>query len=192
VFESLKLCWYSFNSKHSWTNLFSSVSHLSAPVASHGEVKKKKKSWHWPLCSASEFAASARSKSLRGSSKPNREAQTRICWISTGLQNVVQASIPFSVLDMSTLRRTSLVWCALQVQGVSKGALQSYFKCYCVASVTKRLHLKAYKLSMDRMDSLYVFWYHSSHCNIRNIIVKLFLKHPALSVIVSLNHNYSR
>jgi hypothetical protein len=35
-----------------------------------------------------------------------------------------------------------------KVQGVSKRALKLYSKCYCVASVMKRLNLKAYKLSI--------------------------------------------
>jgi hypothetical protein len=34
----------------------------------------------------------------------------------------------------------------LYIQGVSERALQLYFKCYCVAELQKRLHLKAYKL----------------------------------------------
>jgi hypothetical protein len=62
------------------------------------------------------------------------------------------------------------------MQSVSKWALQWYSKCYCV--LQKRLHLKAYKVSIVQ--------------HLWNTIVKLFLKHPALPVEVTLNRNYPR
>jgi hypothetical protein len=67
------------------------------------------------------------------------------------------------------------------MQGVSKRALKWYSICYCLASVTKRLYLKAYKLSIVQHLqrwivcmplSLNVF---ITHSNIWNSAVESFL-----------------
>jgi hypothetical protein len=66
-----------------------------------------------------------------------------------------------------------------------------YSECYCVASVTKTLTLTV----VQTTHSLYSFkckFFVSPHGNIRNTIVKFFLKHPALPVEVTLNRRYPR
>jgi hypothetical protein len=80
-----------------------------------------------------------------------------------------------------------IVTVQLVMQGVSERASQWCSKCYCVASVTKTFTLKGvqtiHRSTTSTMHSLYAFKCKcfrntSSHSNIWNSIVKLFLKHP--------------
>jgi hypothetical protein len=60
----------------------------------------------------------------------------------------------------------------------------------------KRLHLKAYKLSIQGVERWIIYMYLSTNVFVtlvtQNIIVRLFLKHPALPVQVTLNRNNPR
>jgi hypothetical protein len=87
------------------------------------------------------------------------------------------------------------------VQGVSKRVLQWYSKCCCVFSVTKTFTLKGVR-SIQRsrcwtMGSLYTFkctrFRNTSYTVTFGIpLYYLFLKHPAITVEVTLNRNYPR